>query len=99
MLAPVNHSAWQYALGARHRGSIDNPPGFPHDVVVKNLLANLGNAIDTGLIPVSGRSPLAGEFHEFWKNICQKRKLSMLFCKHLNMCILSINSFLDKYYF
>ena len=57
MLAPVNHSPWQYALRTRHRGSIDNSPGFPHGVMVKNPLANAGNAIDRGLIPVSGRFP------------------------------------------
>ena len=57
MLAPVNHSPLQYALGVRHRGSIDDSPGFPHGIVIKNPLANAGNAIDRSLIPVSGRFP------------------------------------------
>ena len=35
-------------------------PGFPGGPVVKNLLANAGDIRDTGLIPVSGRSPAEG---------------------------------------
>ena len=31
--------------------------GFPDDSVVKNLLANAGEARDTGSIPGSGRYP------------------------------------------
>ena len=35
--------------------------GFPGDSVVKNPLANAGDARDTGLIPGSGRDPLEKE--------------------------------------
>ena len=34
--------------------------GFPGGSVVKNLLANAGDAADAGLIPVLGRSPGGG---------------------------------------
>ena len=34
--------------------------GFPSGTMVKNLLANAGDARDTGSIPVSGRFPGVG---------------------------------------
>ena len=36
---------------------VSNFMGFPGGTVVKNLPANTGDAVDTGLIPGLGRSP------------------------------------------
>jgi len=39
--------------------------GFPGGTVVKNLLANVGNARNSGLIPELGRSPGEGSGNPF----------------------------------
>ena len=40
--------------------------GFPGGTVVKNLPANTGDAVDTGLIPGLGRSPGRLNGNPFW---------------------------------
>ena len=48
--------------------------GFPSGTVIKNPLANAGNARDTGLIPGSGRSPGVGNGNPFQYS-CRKNSI------------------------